>query len=64
MTHSAHENSLTANMITARFVDGLKDEIKIVVTIQRPSDLDTACSLAILQEDVLLHMGRREFRRP
>jgi hypothetical protein len=60
----AHENSLTANMITARFVDGLKDEIKTVVTIQRPFDLDTACSLAILQEDVLLHMGRREFRRP
>jgi hypothetical protein len=60
----AHENSLTANMITARFVDGLKDEIKTAVTIQRPSDLDTACSLAILQEDVLLKMGRREVKRP
>jgi hypothetical protein len=50
-------------MITTRFVDGLRDEIKSVVVIQRPPDLDTACSLALLQEDVLLHMGRRDGRK-
>jgi hypothetical protein len=38
-------------------IDGLKDEIKSDVIIQRPDDMDTACSLAMLQEDVLLHMG-------
>jgi hypothetical protein len=32
----AHENNLTSTMITARFVDGLKDEIKTVIIIQRP----------------------------
>jgi hypothetical protein len=59
----AHEGQLTLAMITARFVDGLKDEIKSVVVIQRPVDLDTACSLAMLQEDVLMHTGKRENRR-
>jgi hypothetical protein len=59
----AHENNLTLTMITARFIDGLKDEIKNDVIIQRPPELDTACSLALLQEDVLLHAGRRDTRR-
>jgi hypothetical protein len=59
----AHENHLSSAMITTRFIDGLKDEIKSVVIIQRPADLDTACSLAMLQEDVWLHSGRREMRR-
>jgi hypothetical protein len=59
----AHEGQLTLAMIIARFVDGLKDEIKSVVVIQRPVDLDTACSLAMLQEDVLMHTRKRENRR-
>jgi hypothetical protein len=44
----AHENHLTTTMVTARFVDGLKDELKAVVIIQRPADLDATCSLALL----------------
>jgi hypothetical protein len=59
----AYENHLTSAMITTRFIDGLKDEIKSDVIIQRPDDLDTTCSLAMLQEDVLLHTGHREMRR-
>jgi hypothetical protein len=59
----AHENQLTPTMITTRFIDGLRDEIKSDVVIQRPPDLDTACSLALLREDVLLHMGRRDGRK-
>jgi hypothetical protein len=59
----AHENQLTSSMITARFIDGLKDEIKSVILIQRPSDLDTACSLALLQEDMLICTGRKEVWR-
>ena len=50
----AHENQLTPTMSTTRFIDGLRDEIKSVVVIQHPPDLDIACSLALLQEDVLL----------
>jgi hypothetical protein len=59
----AHEGQLTLAMITARFVDGLKDDIKSFVVIQRPVDLDTTCSPAMLQEVVLMHTGKRENRR-
>lgn len=37
---------------TMKFVDGLRDDIKVVVMLQRPSDLDTAVVLAQLQEEV------------
>jgi hypothetical protein len=47
---------------TAHFVDGLKDEIKSVILIQCPMDLDTACTLAVLQEEVDV-ARRREYRR-
>ncbi len=59
----AHENKLTSAMITKMFIDGLKDDIKAAVIIHRPNDLDTACSLALLQEDVMVNTGRKESRR-
>jgi hypothetical protein len=34
-----------------RFIEGLHSDIRAVVMIQRPADLDTACSLALLQEE-------------
>lgn len=34
-------------------MDGLKSEIRSAVVIQRPPDVDTACVLALLQEEVL-----------
>jgi hypothetical protein len=36
---------------TTRFIDGLKDYIKLVILVQRPRDLDTTCCLALLQEE-------------
>lgn len=35
-----------------QFVEGLRADIRSVVLVQRPPDLDTACSLALLQEEV------------
>ena len=35
-----------------RFIDGLKDDIRSIVLIQRPQDLDSAFVLAALQEEV------------
>lgn len=49
----AHDSSLKPIMVTNRFIDGLRDDIKAIVLLQRPIDLDTACSLAILQEEVM-----------
>lgn len=49
---------------TLRLIDGLCDDIKSIVFVQRPQDLDTACVLAALQEEVGDSFRRREFRRP
>ncbi|XP_073359664.1 uncharacterized protein [Aegilops tauschii subsp. strangulata] len=41
-----------------RFVEGLRVDIRAVVLIQRPADLDTACSLALLQEELTPLFGQ------
>ena len=54
-TMKVHSGSLHPNPLyyTQRFIDGLHDEIKAVLLVQRPSTLDTACVLAQLQEEAL-----------
>lgn len=49
----AHDPYVNPVVLTSKFVDGLKPEIKDVVLVHRPKDLDTASSLALLQEEVL-----------
>lgn len=49
---SAYESVADPLFFSTRFVDGLRDDIRAVVLVQRPSDLDTACTLALLQEEV------------
>jgi hypothetical protein len=46
-----------------RFVDGLQDDIKSMVVIQWPSTLDSACSLALVQEEAMELGRKREFKR-
>jgi hypothetical protein len=36
---------------TTRFIDGLKNDIKYFIVVERPKDLDTACCLTLLQEE-------------
>ncbi|KAK3135672.1 hypothetical protein QOZ80_5BG0422000 [Eleusine coracana subsp. coracana] len=59
---AAYEPTADPLYYTMRFVDGLKEDIKSVVMVQRPSDLDTACALAIVQEEAL-ESRRKEHRR-
>jgi hypothetical protein len=49
----AHDRLFSISAIVNRFVDGLRSDIKQVVFIHRPLDLDTAVSLALLQEELL-----------
>lgn len=49
-------------VITIRFVDGLIHEIKAVVLVHKTKDLNTASSLALLQE-VLLGQTNKEWRK-
>lgn len=48
---------------TMRFIDGLRSDIRSAVHLQRPKNLDSACSLALLQEE-LGEPQRRDARRP
>jgi hypothetical protein len=49
---------------TMKFVDGLRDDIKTVVMLQRPPDVDTAAVLAQLQEEAGALVKKRESRWP
>jgi len=47
-----------------RFVDGLRADIRAAVHLQRPTTLDAACMLALLQEELVEPGRRRDVRRP
>jgi hypothetical protein len=59
----AYEHSSDSRYYTTRFVDSLKDDVKAIVLVQHPVDLDTAATLALLQEEAEL-ARYREFKRP
>jgi hypothetical protein len=43
-------------------VDGLRDDIKAVVMLQRPQDFDTAAVIAQLQEEAGLMLRKKDYR--
>jgi hypothetical protein len=47
---------------TTRFIDGLREEIRSIILVARPQDLDSACTLALLQEEVLDQGTRKDFK--
>jgi hypothetical protein len=56
----AHDPSIAPSVITNRFVDGLRKDIRTVVMVHRPQDLDVASSLAFLQEEASIdHLVRK-----
>jgi hypothetical protein len=56
----AYSNSIDPLYYTKKVVDGLKDEIKQSIIVQRPKDLDTTCCFALLQEENTLSMKEVE----
>jgi hypothetical protein len=44
------------------FVDGLRDDIKPMVMIQRPSTFDAACALALVQEEAMESRKKQKYR--
>ncbi|WVZ83964.1 hypothetical protein U9M48_031050 [Paspalum notatum var. saurae] len=50
--HGVVYTTVTPPVKVNRFIVGLKHEIKVVVLIQKPKDLDAASSLALLQEEL------------
>lgn len=49
---------------TTRFVDGLRDDIRAVILVARPTSLDSAYTLALLQEEVGGTSRTNEHRKP
>lgn len=49
---NSYLDSIHPYCFLTRFVEGLRTDIRAVVLVQRPSDLDIACALALLQEEV------------
>lgn len=48
---------------TTRFMDGLQHDIRSIIMVQRPADLDAACTLALLQEEALEPSHRHDFKK-
>ncbi|CAD6264066.1 unnamed protein product [Miscanthus lutarioriparius] len=48
---------------TTCFIDGLRHDIRSIVMVQCPCDLDFACTLALLQEEALEPGHRRDFKK-
>lgn len=60
----AHNSGFDPVYFTTKFLDGLHSEIRAGVVLHRPTDLDSAFSLSLLQEELLETMRRRDYRRP
>nr|AQA29564.1 integrase core domain protein [Zea mays] len=58
---SVYESGVDPLYFVTRFVDGLCDDMRAVVMLQRSMDLDIACSLAFLQDEVAAPPMRSEF---
>lgn len=48
----AYKNDIDPTFSVTRFIEGLSREIRAVVMIQRPEDLDIVVALALLQEEI------------
>ncbi|XBH72107.1 hypothetical protein VPH35_099480 [Triticum aestivum] len=59
----AHNAGFDPLYFTTKFLDGLRAEIRAGVVLHRPQELDTAFSLALLQEEILEALPHREYRR-
>jgi hypothetical protein len=50
---AAYESRTDPLYYTMWFIDDLKHDIKFVIMVQRPTSLDSACALALVQEEAL-----------
>jgi hypothetical protein len=57
----AYQPNPDLHYYTTRFVDGLRHDIRMVVALQHPFDLDTAYTLALLQEEMADSNKKSEF---
>jgi hypothetical protein len=56
---AAYESRTDPLYYTMRFVDGLRHDIKAVIMVHHPPNLNVACALALMQEEALESTRRR-----
>lgn len=49
----AYESRTDHLYYTMCFIEGLKHDIKSIIMVQQPQNLDTACALALVKEEAL-----------
>lgn len=49
---TAYSDAIHPLYFLTRFIEGFRPDIRAVVLVQRPQDLDAVCTLACLQEEV------------
>lgn len=59
----AHNPAFDSVYFTTQFLEGRRSEIRAGVVLHQPKDLDSAFSLAVLQEELVETLPRREYRR-
>ena len=59
---TAYDSSTNTLHYIIRFLDGLHSDIRTVILVQRPDSLDTAYTLALLQEEATESSWKREFK--
>lgn len=52
----AYDSALTPVYIVTKFIEGRRHDIRGVVMVHRHHDFDTACSITLLQEEILERM--------
>jgi hypothetical protein len=59
----SYDNALTPLYFLTKFVDGLKEEIREAVMLQKPIDLDATCSVALLHEEILEGSKKTNYKK-
>jgi hypothetical protein len=59
----AHDPISQPVVVTSRFIDELHEDIRVVVLIQRRSDLDTASSIILLQKELTIDIPQIETKK-
>ncbi len=59
---AAYESQTNPLYYVMHFVDGLKDDIKSMIMIQRPPTFDAACALALVLEEAMDSRKQRSYR--
>lgn len=57
----AHNSNYDDVFFVYKFIDGLKGDIRAAIVLHKPRTVDDVLSLALLQQEELVTLGRRHY---